>query len=809
MEGKAFGRYRVTEKLAKGDRGVAYAAVHERMGMDAVIKVLLPDMSLDKSRVERFFQEAQAAAHIRHPGIVSIFDIGYSDDDRAYIIMERLRGEPLRERLQRKERMSIEQAVTVMRQLTDTLGAAHERGIVHQDLKPANIVLVPDPEAPGGERVKVLDFGMTRLTEQQGATTRRPRMLFGMPSYMAPEQCADAAEVDHRADLYAMGCLFYACLCGNPPFTGTGADVLAAHLRTEPTPPRRLRPDVPQHLDALIMRLLQKRPEDRPSSCAEVIEALDGRPRPRASVAVWDDDAGLVDTRTAVPQFAETEMCEVIEENADNVSLHAHRGQRRTLRGVPSHYRPPGPSLGHPVSAEHEAPRQAWTAAEQRGAEAQDQEPAPAPRRPSHKTTPGTRRARTTIDFDWSGRGSSRAAADVSPRFPRPSPSLGQPALLPGVSAGRASSQGHGHQDDAERPDTQTTITTSAAQIYWPERGESRRRRLRASATALAALGGLTYGLIAVLTGGGHDGLDDPRAAVAPMLVEVQADVTMGDQGNGPDGDGHTAGHAQCIEDAREAMDREQWDRALALARRAQDTSTDAGMRAEATELETQARRERNSLVAFEQLREAATAGDMTEASTRLGAIPESSVYHTPAVSLMREVWITAQTREARKHVLAGRCDEVAQIAEEIAYVSEDASIAVAEMHASCIEVGVPADATEDATPDAMEDGNEDVTRDGSAEVDVDIAGEEDAARMQTALRAYRAKRYHKVHRLCRKALTARQPDDQRLLALCGMAACRMERGSLARRYHARAEGDRKQEIGAACAREGIDLTSR
>jgi serine/threonine protein kinase len=169
MEGRRIGRYRITSKQAEGGMGAVYLATHALMGREVVIKVLLPEMSTQRDVVQRFFNEARATANLEHPGIVAIFDREYADDGRAYIMMERLRGESLHERLRRVGRVSVEQCVDVARQLASAIGAAHAQGIVHRDLKPGNIFLVPDRETPGRERVKVLDFGVAKLALHQSS----------------------------------------------------------------------------------------------------------------------------------------------------------------------------------------------------------------------------------------------------------------------------------------------------------------------------------------------------------------------------------------------------------------------------------------------------------------------------------------------------------------------------------------------------------------------------------------------------------------------------------------------------------------
>ena len=156
------------------------------------------------------------------------------------------------------------------------MAAAHGQGIVHRDLKPDNIFLVSDPENPGRERVKILDFGIAKLvlpspTASQGARDVRTStgMLLGTPLFMAPEQCRGAGQIDHRADIYSVGCILYMMLTGRPPFDHEGVgEVLAAHLHEQVVPPRTLEPSVPAALEAITLRALDKRPEARFQSMA-------------------------------------------------------------------------------------------------------------------------------------------------------------------------------------------------------------------------------------------------------------------------------------------------------------------------------------------------------------------------------------------------------------------------------------------------------------------------------------------------------------------------------------------------------------
>ena len=279
MLGQTVGGYQITGKIAEGGMGIVYRAQHALIGKAAAIKVLLPALSANQDIVNRFFNEARAATAIRHPGIVEIFDFGYLASGVAYIVMEFLDGESLAQRLAHQGRLDDRAALSIVRGIASALAAAHAKGIVHRDLKPDNVFLVPDPDMPGGERAKVLDFGIAKLAD--AANTGDPRMrtrtgvVMVTPTYMSPEQCRGAGEVDHRADLYALGCILYEMITGRPPFVAEGlGEIIGAHLFFPPEPPSRLTPTVSASVEALTMQLLAKKPEDRVQSAQELVRLI-------------------------------------------------------------------------------------------------------------------------------------------------------------------------------------------------------------------------------------------------------------------------------------------------------------------------------------------------------------------------------------------------------------------------------------------------------------------------------------------------------------------------------------------------------
>ena len=277
--GEVVGSYRVTAKLSEGGMGVVYRAEHQLLGKPAAVKVLLPELSNNREIVNRFFNEARAATAVRHPGIVEIFDFGYLPTGMAYIVMELLDGEPLSRRLASRGRVTEREALNFTRGIASSLAAAHAQGIVHRDLKPDNIFLCPDPDMPGGERTKLLDFGIAKIAEAQraggAASKTRTGAVLGTPTYMSPEQCKGAGEVDHRSDLYSLGCILYEMVVGRPPFQAEGiGEIIGAHLYAQPVPPSQAGAMVSEVVEHLVMQLLQKRPDDRVQSAQELARML-------------------------------------------------------------------------------------------------------------------------------------------------------------------------------------------------------------------------------------------------------------------------------------------------------------------------------------------------------------------------------------------------------------------------------------------------------------------------------------------------------------------------------------------------------
>ncbi|MFO0580431.1 MAG: serine/threonine-protein kinase [Polyangia bacterium] len=284
--GVRVGGYRLVRLLGEGGMGMVFEAVHEGVGGRAAIKVLRPEAAARHDITARFFNEARAANAVEHPSIIRIFDSGFTKEGLAYLAMEFLSGETLTRRMERVGRLQVAQSVLIARQVASALGAVHAREVVHRDLKPDNLMLVSDPEAPNGERIKLLDFGIARLTEElrKSGIQTLSGMLMGTPAYMSPEQCRGAKSVSTRSDVYSLGVMLYQMLAGRPPFLSEGVgDLLAMHIK-DPPPPLRQFVEVTPELAHLVHSMLAKAPDERPTMDA-VAKALRGMSRSLEPVA--------------------------------------------------------------------------------------------------------------------------------------------------------------------------------------------------------------------------------------------------------------------------------------------------------------------------------------------------------------------------------------------------------------------------------------------------------------------------------------------------------------------------------------------
>ena len=272
--GSRIGKYELRQRLGTGTFGLVFTARDLDLDRDVAFKVLNPTHVTNRDVVQRFLQEARASARIQHPGIVTVFDFGRlpsSIGETAYITMELLQGESLMNRLNRSGRLAPEIACEIARQLASALDAAHRADVLHRDLKPDNIYLVPDPAVPSGERAKVLDFGLAKLG-RHGHTISNT--IFGTPRYMSPEQCRSSGEIDQRSDIYSLGCILFELLTGRTPFDGDLRQLIERHQRTMPPRAKSFAPEISQGLDDLIDCMLAKDPAARPQTMAALQRAL-------------------------------------------------------------------------------------------------------------------------------------------------------------------------------------------------------------------------------------------------------------------------------------------------------------------------------------------------------------------------------------------------------------------------------------------------------------------------------------------------------------------------------------------------------
>ena len=274
-QGTQVGAYQLITQIGQGGMGEVWLAEHTLLRRRAAIKLLRPAISESDEMVTRFFNEARAATAISDPGIVQIFDFGHHADGSAYIVMELLIGEPLDKRLERVGAMQVDDALRIARQVASALGAAHERQIVHRDLKPENIFLVRDPEVPGGERAKILDFGIAKLTQDPFALKTQTSALIGTPMYMSPEQCRGAGHVDQRSDIYSIGCVLFTLLTGRAPFEAAGTGEMIAKHMCEAPPPASVFVMMPTVVEELLSRCLAKEPGARFENGAELAAAIE------------------------------------------------------------------------------------------------------------------------------------------------------------------------------------------------------------------------------------------------------------------------------------------------------------------------------------------------------------------------------------------------------------------------------------------------------------------------------------------------------------------------------------------------------
>ena len=267
-------KYRLDRLLGRGGMGAVYAGTHVDLDRPVAIKLLLSDFTADTDALERFRREARAAARLNHPNVADTHDYGLLPDGGAYIVMELVEGQTLREYMDAASAMPIAEAIEIARQVADGVDMAHRSGIVHRDLKPSNIILSRDHQ--NHLQAKVVDFGVAKLKEYSttGGGLTASGSLIGTPRYMSPEQCSGHT-TDERSDIYSMGIILYEMLAGRPPFDAPTAMAIAVKQIQQPPPSlKEFRPDASVELEGFLRQVLDKDPEKRPQTAADFAKNL-------------------------------------------------------------------------------------------------------------------------------------------------------------------------------------------------------------------------------------------------------------------------------------------------------------------------------------------------------------------------------------------------------------------------------------------------------------------------------------------------------------------------------------------------------
>src|SRR3954453_16796321 len=263
--GKVNAGYRIEERVGRGGMGVVYRAEHLNLRRRAAIKIIAPDLAESDGFRERFTREARIAAALQHPNIVTVYDAGELEG-LLYLAMQYIQGSDLSAVLRTEHRLRPYRAVDVCRQVASALDPAHAMGLIHRDVKPANVLIE-------GRTAFLTDFGLTKRLEGEQTQLTRAGDVVGTIHYVAPEQI-EGSPVSARTDVYSLGCLLYHCLTGQVPFArDTDVAVIYAHLSEDPPRPSRVRRELPEGLDAVIAKALDKSPDRRFQTCGELMTA--------------------------------------------------------------------------------------------------------------------------------------------------------------------------------------------------------------------------------------------------------------------------------------------------------------------------------------------------------------------------------------------------------------------------------------------------------------------------------------------------------------------------------------------------------
>jgi serine/threonine-protein kinase len=319
------GKYRIDALIGEGGMGVVARATQLDLGRLVAVKALRPEVQGNEQVIERFYREARAASRITGPHSLQILDVGRTESGAPYMVMELLEGEDLDHLIRRKGKLRLDMAVWLMVQACSGVADAHRMRVVHRDLKPSNLFLA---RRAGGPVLKVLDFGISRLDDQASQLTRTMTQL-GTPHYMSPEQIERPKSVDHRTDIWALGCIFQRLVTGHTAFRGQGMQLVSAVIRGNRKRPSELVPDLPKEVDQIIDRCLAPNPADRYQSAEELTVAL--RPLQAGDLS----DSEPVTTPVPSDESEESTTVDVAVEVEQTLALENSRGSFSGAR--PSH----------------------------------------------------------------------------------------------------------------------------------------------------------------------------------------------------------------------------------------------------------------------------------------------------------------------------------------------------------------------------------------------------------------------------------------------------------------------------------------
>ena len=314
------GKYRLVDLLGRGGMGSVFAAEHKKLGRRVALKIISKQTGRDPEQLERFLNEARRIASLDHPNIVRAFDVDH-EGERYFMVLERVEGRDLQQIVENDGPLDVERAVRYTRQAAMGLSHAHERKMIHCDIKPANLIVGKE------DTVKILDMGMARLVGKDGSSSDSNEDVVGTIDYIAPEQALEAEDLDYRVDIYSLGCTLYFLLAGRPPFgEGTLAQRIMKHQTQAPPPIAETRSGVPDALTEVCLKMMAKKPEERFQNGAELAEALDACLTGKASPVVVDQPPDDGEGPAAVELFddagtEEVVVEKVVKEDKDEVAI--------------------------------------------------------------------------------------------------------------------------------------------------------------------------------------------------------------------------------------------------------------------------------------------------------------------------------------------------------------------------------------------------------------------------------------------------------------------------------------------------------